>query len=137
MTTKTRPRQKKFSDVGKKALYGVWTNNFERRARLNEDATRKALDLPLEEDVNITTTNNVSGMTWKHLLAGTVGLSGLGAIGILSGLLLRSPAPAKQPPPAVEPVTQNLRLKVRFWDQHDKPFDYIPHRIDKEGKSDD
>jgi hypothetical protein len=112
--------------IDKERHYGRYMEGEDRMQDLAHKAAAKALDIPVD-DMNITTNNNVSGMNWRHLMAGAIGLNGLGAIAVASMFFLSpSDTPQQPPAPVVEPVTKHF--KVRFRDQHDKPFDYIPHR---------
>ena len=63
--------------VDKEELYPTFLKSLDRSEKLKEMATRKNLDLPLDDDVNNTST--VNGISGKHLL-------GVGAL-VLAGLL--------------------------------------------------
>lgn len=43
--------------IDKNELYGQFQKSWDQRAKLTELATRKALDLPLDDELNITTTH--------------------------------------------------------------------------------
>ena len=122
--------------IDREALYGVYNRSAERKAEREakwvDKMRHKAFDLPVDDDVQITTTtNNVSGMNWRHVLAMAVGA---GTIGLAANWLSKGPAPdfMAPPAPAVKPVEMNF--KVRFRDQNDVPFDYIPYRKQSDGE---
>lgn len=95
--------------VDKKELYQTFLGSLERSEKLKEMATRKNLDLPLDEDVNIT--NTTSGISGKHLL-------GVGAImfaGLLGwrGIDKLSFEPSHSTPATLSPAPQEY--DVTFW----------------------
>jgi hypothetical protein len=71
--------------IDKSKLYGCFQKSWQRRDRLNELATRKALDLPLEDD-ELQITNTHVGLNWPHLL--TAGLLMLLSAGATAGGIL-------------------------------------------------
>ena len=99
--------------IDKKQLYGRFNQSRERAEKTNDLAVRKALDLPLGDDVNITTRNGISGWAMAGLLAvataGSVG--GAGLIGYMNRPAA-PPAPVVAEPEAEPPNPQ--RFKVTF-----------------------
>ena len=70
--------------IDKQALYGDYRDHERLRlwwqGRLHRKATHKALDIPDDEDMNIST-SSTSGLGWKELLSiGTIGLVGIGLL---------------------------------------------------------
>lgn len=80
--------------INKKELYGENTRSWHRHQNLQEQITRKALDLPEDMNQNIRT-----GMSWKELLA-------IGAIiAIILGGYHLATRVTLQPPPSTPPPT--------------------------------
>lgn len=104
--------------IDKEALYPTYNRSVERKQAIHEQAIRKSLDLPADDDVNITTTNNGSSPLMSSLATvGMLATGGTGAIGIaaLMGVLGGEPdMPGAQPPPAiVQPVEATFTIQHR------------------------
>jgi len=83
--------------IDKNALYGTFQDSVDRNNKLTDDITRKALDLPRDDDVNITTTNNgVSGKALAGILAGVMAAGGGGAV-VMNQMGQPTPQPVVQP----------------------------------------
>ena len=89
--------------------------NWTRMRKLQEDITRKALDVP-EDDVNITTTKGISGGLAIAGLLGSVGMTSVAAC-IIAYMLSGEPAPPAAP--------QDSAYSVEFFDQFGEPI-YVP-----------
>ena len=90
--------------IDKHQLYGAFLQSHERQQRLSDLATRKALDLPLDDDVNITqtTTNHAPSLASLLVLAGGLLAGGTG-IGIGLPAMVAALSSAAPPPiPAIE-----------------------------------
>lgn len=89
--------------IDKVKLYPTYLKSQERAAKLREEAVRKHLDLPMEDDVNI----NQHGITGKHLVA----LAGIVLLGLLGWRVIE---PGEALPPVLpSPAVQEY--EVRFW----------------------
>jgi hypothetical protein len=121
--------------LDKEALYGQFLASFQRREKLADLATRKALDLPAEDDVNITTTHNglqlrhLAGIALMVLLSGTLGGGLTALLGSLghnaSGILPPAAAtPAESAPAgAAVPPAQPQQFKVTFYGEDGQPIE--------------
>jgi len=120
--------------LDKEALYGQFLASFQRREKLADLATRKALNLPVEDDVNITTTHN--GIGWRHLvgivlmllLSGTLGGGLTALLGSLghnaSGSLPAAAAPGNSAPAgAATAPAQPQQFKVTFYGEDGQPIE--------------
>lgn len=118
--------------IDKQQLYGAFTKSHQRQQRLSEMATRKALDLPLDDDVNITqtTTNHGPNLVSLLVLAGGLLAGGTG-IGLGLPALWNEPATAAMDPPkASEPPPKTVALdpestefRVTFYAEDGRPID--------------
>ena len=124
--------------LSKRELYGTFMESRERRERLADMATRKALDLPLDDDVNITNTTTHNGLPWAQLallVGGTLaGGTGLGlALPALLGSLERGAPPPEirpaNPSPQFSQTAEPQEYRVTFWAEDGKPID-----VQREGK---
>jgi hypothetical protein len=100
--------------ITKKDLYPTYYRSLERNNKLMDAATRKALDLPLEDDVHITT--NKTGIGGGALVA-CVGLASAAAIAIAAMFAGNTPQPAT---PDIE-----AKYTVEHFDQFGDPI-YVP-----------
>lgn len=110
--------------LNKEALYGNFLKSYDRRERLADLATRKALDLPVEDEVNINTTTNNQGSHWLTtlLMAGSLLLGGGGltaGLGTALGWFAQGPTAAPRSASA-PPSAQEYR--VEFFTEEGKPI---------------
>lgn len=112
--------------IDKTQLYPTFNNSLRRNQRLADAATRKALDLPLEDDVQIITDNSRQGLgrigallLSLAMLAGGGGAA-VGALGLLRGF--DRPA-ARQPSDAAPSQTAPQEFKVTFWSEDGQPLE--------------
>lgn len=116
------------SDVNGRGIWPLWFKNQEWKQRIEEQAVRKALDIPAN-DLQITN-NTQSGIG----TAGTVGLVAaaglpglaLAAASIFGGSSTPTPpaTPPAQPPAAVSPADSSY--DVLFYDKDGNQID-VPH----------
>jgi hypothetical protein len=104
----------------KNQLYGRYQKDEDWRTKLNKKLRHKALDIPMDDDVQVknTTTTN-SGLGWKELAA-------LGAILIGGGGLYQLGSYKAQqatPPAVVAPVNGESNYEIRFYDKDGKLID--------------
>ena len=125
--------------IDKHQLYGAFLQSHERQQRLSDLATRKALDLPLDDDVNITqtTTNHAPSLASLLVLAGGLLAGGTG-IGIGLPTILEalssadpSPVPAIEQQAAVPAPASEYR--VTFYAEDGRPIEVdrtqpLPHK---------
>ncbi len=93
--------------IDKTALYGHNSKSSDRHAVLQDEVTRKALDLPEAMNQNIRT-----GLGWKELLV--VGALGLGAYHLATRTppaQLPSPVPAAAAPVDDRDTTRGIRIE--------------------------
>ena len=104
--------------IDKDQLYDRFHKSWERRERLADLATRKALDLPAEDDVRITTntTHQGSSLLATSLVSMALLLAG-GAAAL--GLTYFKSSPA-QPPSTTTIPPSPQQFKVSFWGEDDK-----------------
>jgi len=107
--------------IDKQQLYGHFQQSHDRRERLADTITRKALDIPMDDDVNITTTNHgsspfVTALAVVGMLAtgGTFAIGTAAMMGVLSPTKSVPNSPAKQAAAQV-PAPNNYR--VTFWNE--------------------
>lgn len=97
--------------INKEALYPTYNRSVERKQAIHEQAIRKSLDLPVDDDVNITTTNNgVSGKALAGILVAMVVSGGGGAL-----VVNQMGQPVPQPPPFVRPVVEGQAATLKFY----------------------
>lgn len=82
--------------IKKEELYGQNNRSVEANQKLHRQATRKALDLPMEDDVNISRT----GIGWKELAV--IGATILGGAGLWT----------MNQQPAATPAAQEWQITV-------------------------
>ncbi len=99
------------AEIDKEKLYPNW----ERTRKLQEDITRKALDLG--EDMNITTNQGVSGKVLLGLGLGGTSIAGIAAVAI-AYILSGQPGPAPS-------AAQNADFTIEHFDQ-DGELIYVP-----------
>ena len=102
--------------IDKTKLYRTFEKSLRRSERLNDLATRKALDLPLDEDMQIITNNTRQGLSMAGmLLLSAVMLTGGGgaAWGLLTMLNNRGQPAAEVA--GESPATQEF--EVTFWSE--------------------
>lgn len=99
--------------IDKNELYALFQHSFDRRERLADLATRKALDLPVEDEVNITNTTTHHGPSPLAMLAvSALMLLGGGGIALSAAGLagwFQSPGGA-----AVQPSGPH-EFRISFW----------------------
>ena len=95
--------------IDQEALYGVFLDSDRQQRSLQEDAVRKALNLPRRDDMNITTHQHGGG--WQAMLLGAAMLAagGGGALGIaaLAGFGPRTGAGPPAPGVANRPAPRS------------------------------
>ncbi len=109
--------------IDKHQLYGRFVKSWERREKLADLATRKALDLPMDDEMNITTTNRGVGLLPAAVVSAALLLAGGGmTLGLVK--LLDRPQPAQVPASgshvAAPPPSQEF--KVTFWAEDGTPL---------------
>lgn len=87
--------------IDKSKLYPTFLRSQERAEKLREIATRKNLDLPVDDDVNISN----HGIAGKHLVA----IAGIVLLGLLGWRLLTPSVSGQMASPAAQ------EYEVRFW----------------------
>ena len=104
--------------IDKANLYQTFHNSLRRSQRLSDLATRKALDLPLDDDMQIITNNTRHGLG----LVGTLALSGMLLLSGAAGgfALLRTTVPTTPAPAAQE-------FEVTFWTEDGQPLEVTDH----------
>jgi hypothetical protein len=111
--------------IDKTKLYATFEKSHQRQQRLADMATRKALDLPLEDDVQITTNTTNHGISWVGavVLAATLLAGGGGTMFGVAGMLgaLRAPQPAPRGPST--PLAAPREFKVTFWAEDGAPIE--------------
>lgn len=111
----------------KEHLYGKWIASVERKARLNEQITRKALDIPEDDDMHIDQSRTIHaknvylgkksklGTLAKLALGGALLASGAGAgfaIPILWSALKPKPVPV-----VPQGTDSDTATDIGFWDK--------------------
>lgn len=115
--------------IDKQQLYGQFLQSHQRQQRLSEMATRKALDLPLDDDVNITQTTTNHGPNFASLLVLAGGLlAGGTGLGVGLSSLWTTPPTAPASSHAPEPHQQaaaagSAEYRVTFYAEDGKPID--------------
>ncbi len=109
--------------INKNELYATFHKSSERREKLADLATRKALDLPVEDDMQITTNTTYQGLgrCGSLLLAlAMLASGGGGALGIAGVLgLLNAATPAREAPATFEPQ----EFEVTFFAEDGAPIE--------------
>lgn len=103
-------------------LFANWTEDVEKRARLNRYAIAKDLDLPISavegfSSVKINKTGT-DGTKVGGIVLATAALTALGTWLALN----QAKAPIPQPTPPIEqqaPEVEDLKLKVKWWVDED------------------
>jgi hypothetical protein len=95
--------------IQKDKLYEMYTKSAERTSKLREDAVRKHLDLPVEDDVQI----NNNGIAGKHIM-GMVGML-LAAGSFVSWMALQPTSPAAPPQAVQQAPLEAQEYDVQFW----------------------
>lgn len=110
--------------IDKSQLYATFNKSHERREKLADMATRKALDLPVEDDMQITTNTTYQGLgrCGSLLLALAMLASGSGAALGIAGLLgLLNPA--RQAASPQQPATfEPQEFEVTFFAEDGSPI---------------
>ena len=104
--------------IDKDKLYETFQKSLERHQKLTDLATRKALDLPIDEGSGITTINGVSGKVLLGLGLGGTSIVAAAMIAI-AYLLSGSTVPQQSAQPA------EVQYKVEHFDQNGEPI-YVP-----------
>lgn len=118
-----QPPEQTAGGISKRFLYGKHDEWVDKRNRFGIRAAYKALDMPMDDDMNIQ-----SGMTWKELAAGGSVITALLALALWAySLFAPSPSLPENPPPAVNPPVASTPLEdrdyeVRFWDRDGNPI---------------
>lgn len=95
--------------IDKAELYGKFQGSVERREKLQNDITRKALDLPREDDMgDVTVNNGISGKALVGILVGMAAVGGGGAI-VMNQIQQQSAAP----PAIVQPAEAEFTIQHR------------------------
>ena len=107
--------------VNKEALYGTWMKSVNKRQATHELALRKAMDLPVEDDMQVNVQHGITG--WQAVAAAAVLAAGLGGGFFMSqrGADAPAPAPVAQTP-AVDPVP-GQRFRVTFSSDDGTPIE--------------
>ena len=107
--------------IDKDQLYGAFNKSHQRREKLADLATRKALDLPVEDDMQITTNTTYQGLgrCGSLLLAlAMLASGGGGALGI-AGLLGMLQPTREAPRPTFAPQ----EFEVTFFAEDGSPIE--------------
>jgi hypothetical protein len=110
--------------IDKSQLYATFEKSHERQQKLTDMATRKALDLPLEDDVQITTNTTHHGISWlgAALLSATLLAGGGGAaLGLMS--LFGALCPSVPSTPGAHHPISPQEFKITFWAEDGKPIE--------------
>lgn len=99
--------------IDKETLYGEWIKGERARQNMNRRAVEKAMDLPPEDDVQIT--NTTTGITLKHLLGIAAIVAAAGGIGLLAVLGMSGIQDGQQQitPPVVN--MEPIDLRINWW----------------------
>ena len=95
------------TDVDKDALFGRYQNDEDWRTKLNKRLRHKALDIPMDDDVNVKNTTMNTGFGWKELAV--LAAMGLGGGGLYAWSNRDLPAPS------AESVKATAEAEFRFW----------------------
>lgn len=100
-------------ELDKDYLWGNYTKSVERREKLALDATRKALDMGLSDDVNVSA--NKYGFGWKELAV-------IAAL-LLGGAYLLMPKPSEPTPtPQVVQPQPGQKFRVQATPSGGEPY---------------
>ncbi len=111
--------------IDKSQLYGMFQRSLKRSEKLNDLATRKALDLPLDDEMQIITNHTHRGLgRWGTLLLSLAMLAGGGGATLGTGAALGWFERAIQPPPQTTPPDEAAarEFKVTFWTEDGQPL---------------
>jgi len=118
-------------DIDKRALWGWWAKNADNREKLDMKVAHKALDIPEDNEVNVSTT---TGMSWKELAV--IAASMIGGFAVYNNItnpetpeqpiVIQQPAP--QQPQVVQPIQQPIDSEyvIRFFDAEGNEIE-VPH----------
>ena len=118
------------SSIDKESLYGEFLKSIRRKGRIESLAISKALDLPVEDEVQIKT-----GITGWPLVALLLGGSGM-ASWLISSLMVSSsqPSPAQSTVPSLPQESQSSQVQVElFYDDPERGLVPIPGAADPLG----
>lgn len=123
--------------INKDALYGTYLAQEKWKNSLNKKMTHKALDIPLDDDVNITQTK--TGISTAGAL-GIAAMVGIPPLAILGYMLLNKEAPQLPPLPIIPQIQQvvpqvpqvtpqvqtapvkDRSFQIKFYDKDRKPI---------------
>lgn len=109
------PHSHKMEEPCKDYLYGRYQKMEDWKNGLHKKATHKALDIPMEEAVNVD--NSRVGLGWKELAV--IAATGLGGLWLYDQRTTEAPAPTQ-----VAPV--DSEYDVMFYDADGNKID-VPH----------
>ena len=104
--------------INKTQLYPMFEKSLRRSERLGDLATRKALDLPLDDDMQIITNHTRSGlgMTGTLLVSVAMLISGsAGGVALMNAWPSGEAASGNVDPQAASPPPVAQEFKVSFW----------------------
>lgn len=101
-------------------LYGQFQKGQDWRDRLQRKLAHKAVDIGVDDDVNVDNSQRNSGFGWKELAVLATG--GLGAMYMFSGV---QPAPQAVPSENYAPL-HDSEYEVRFFDKEGNLIK-VPH----------
>lgn len=107
--------------IDKEALYGKFDRSKERKSKLSDEIIRKALDIPTDDDVNITTNNYTAP---RRSLPATI-LAGIGLASLLGVAAMIATTltvnMSKPTAPIVEQLNPIQDWKVQFYNKNKEP----------------
>jgi hypothetical protein len=128
----TEPQEKTFAQK----LAPDWLESVKRKMKLHDRAIAQSLNLPIEDDVNIThnTEMKKTGITWKEILAlGTVTVASLLAFPSVKESIFPTPKPTPIVTTPSENANQSGKIvvpdseyTVRFYDKDGNLIE-VPH----------
>jgi len=102
---------------GTSQLYEAFAWGEKQRQELHNKALAKGLDVPIGEDVNVSTTTT-TGIQIGHM----VGLAGIVAVLGLIAMMMRQPAQAPAEPAAQPAPVGDRDYVIRFFDADGNPI---------------
>lgn len=112
--------------IDKSQLYGMFQRSLKRSEKLTDLATRKALDLPLDDEMQIITNHTHRGLgRWATLLLSLAMLAGGGGATLGLGTVLGWFERAIQQPSqrAPDEAAAAREFKVTFWTEDGEPLE--------------
>lgn len=116
------------STINKEQLYGQYLKTERWRDMLHKKLAHKSLDIPTDEEMNVSNvhnTNTKSGCGWKEMLVLLLGMVSAGG----AAAYFLKPSTATQPT-AVAPAQplSDSEYEVRFYDKNGKLIDIPRHQ---------